>query len=494
MKKLTGNGVSKAIITPTEAGSYNLYLVYRAGNVLSVSTSTLTVITTVPTSQNTIFAASVVKKAGTITLNAAPGTGLTAWFAPANTSTFTEGATMTKSTNTLINIPTTEGTYYLYLVDEVGNASSASTANLTVDLTAPTNQNTLFNAAKTVRGGVSVTLNGTLSTGQTAWFAPSGTTSFAESTSLIKMSNGVLKAPQVEGEYRLYVLDEVENASNPSTQILKVDNTAPTNQNQLFTAAKSVKSGAVVALSGTLEPGANVWFAPEGTTEFSAGPTMTVSSNLQLHAPVSDAKYKLFVVDAAGNVSSSSTYALTVDNTPPTGANTAFATGKAVNSQTVVSIATVPNTTAWFAPFGTTAFSEGATMTKYQGGQLKAPNAEGEYRLFLLDEAGNVSIPSDAKLKVDDTRPTSQNALLPASITRTHGTQITLSGTLGAGETVWIAPAVAEITLTTVENSTMKKSTTTTIVAPDTLANYKVFVIDEAGNVSNQSTYTITIN
>jgi hypothetical protein len=494
MKKLVGNGVSKSIVTPTEAGSYKLYLVDRAGNVSSASTSTLTVITAAPTNQNTVFSTSVVKKSGTLTLNAAPGSGVTAWFAPANTGTFTEGATMTKSTTTTINVPTTEGTYNLYLVDEVGNASSASTATLTVDLTAPTNQNTLFNADKTVRGSVSVTLNGTLSAGQSAWFAPSGTTTFVESTTIAKMSNGVLKAPQLEGEYRLYVLDEVENASNPSTKILKVDNSSPTNQNQIFTAAKSVKSGAVVSLSGTLETGAKVWFAPEGTTEFNTGNTMTSSTTLQLNAPVSEAKYKLYVIDAAGNVSSSSTYELTVDNTPPTGASTAFATGKAVNSQTVVSIVTVTDTTAWFAPLGTTEFVESASMTRYQGGQIKAPNAEGEYRLFLLDEAGNVSIPSDATLKVDDTRPTSQNALLPASITRTHGTQITLSGTLGAGETLWIAPAVAEITLTTVESSTMKKSTTTTIAAPDTLANYKVFVIDEAGNVSDQSTYTITIN
>jgi hypothetical protein len=96
-----------------------------------------------PTTQDSVFAsAQVVKGGATVTLNQAPADGNTAWFAPAGTTTFTEGATMTKlvgdGTATDITSPATEGTYKLFVVDTAGNISTASTATLTVDDTAPT--------------------------------------------------------------------------------------------------------------------------------------------------------------------------------------------------------------------------------------------------------------------------------------------------------------------------------------------------------------------
>jgi hypothetical protein len=57
-------------------------------------------------------------------------------------------------TATSINAPATEGAYKMYVIDQAGNASSASTATLTVDNTGPT-------------GGVITSLAGTLTRNKT---------------------------------------------------------------------------------------------------------------------------------------------------------------------------------------------------------------------------------------------------------------------------------------------------------------------------------------
>jgi hypothetical protein len=67
------------------------------------------------------------------------------------------------------------------------------------------------------------------------------------------------------------------------------------------------------------ETGGATWFAPNGTSSFSAGATMTTASGTatSILAPATAGAYKLFVVDAAGNISTQSTATLTVDNTAP---------------------------------------------------------------------------------------------------------------------------------------------------------------------------------
>ena len=60
--------------------------------------------------------------------------GNTVWFAPAGTTTFAEGATMTKAagTATSIAVPTTAGTYKLFVVDAQGKKLGESSALLRV--------------------------------------------------------------------------------------------------------------------------------------------------------------------------------------------------------------------------------------------------------------------------------------------------------------------------------------------------------------------------
>ena len=77
-------------------------------------------------------------------------------------------------TATSISAPGDEGIYHLYVIDAAGNISNESTAVLTVDNTAPTNQDSVFASGVEKQGGESVTI---VSSGQSTnevWFAPAG--------------------------------------------------------------------------------------------------------------------------------------------------------------------------------------------------------------------------------------------------------------------------------------------------------------------------------
>ena len=84
---------------------------------------------------------------------------------------------------TSIKAPSSEGEYYLYVIDAAGNVG-VGTKKLTVDNTAPTNADTVFDTSQNVKGGTIVTI--TASGESEVWVAPANTTEFAESTSMTK--------------------------------------------------------------------------------------------------------------------------------------------------------------------------------------------------------------------------------------------------------------------------------------------------------------------
>ncbi len=82
----------------------------------------------------------------------------------------------------------------------------------------------------------------------------------------------------------------------------------------------------------------------------------------------------------------------------------------------IVSAAPEEGETAWLAPSGTTIFTEGETMTKLTGdgssNAISAPVNEGIYKLFIVDNAGNISDESDNSVVVDNTKPEVTNIVL----------------------------------------------------------------------------------
>jgi hypothetical protein len=70
----------------------------------------------------------------TLTIRSSGNASNTVWFAPSGTSNFVEGATMTRAggTATSIAVPTTAGTYKLFVVNSQGSKLGESAALLRV--------------------------------------------------------------------------------------------------------------------------------------------------------------------------------------------------------------------------------------------------------------------------------------------------------------------------------------------------------------------------
>lgn len=94
----------------------------------------------------------------------------------------------------------------------------------------------------------------------------------------------------------------------------EIDNTAPTNQDTVFPSNLVKRSGGTVSVTSADEEGGAIWFAPAGTTSFVAGSTKTTAGGTatSILAPAEAGYYRLYVIDAAGNVSEQSTARLTV--------------------------------------------------------------------------------------------------------------------------------------------------------------------------------------
>jgi hypothetical protein len=131
-----------------------------------------------------------------------------------------------------------------------------------------------------------------------------------------------IASPATEGTYKLFVLDAAGNISSASTASVIADRTAPTNPDTVLaaTAYKNV-SGAAVTIVSSGDATNDVWLAPSGTTTFTAGATMTKAASgtaTTIASPATEGTYKLFVLDAAGNISSASTASVIADRTAPT--------------------------------------------------------------------------------------------------------------------------------------------------------------------------------
>ena len=401
-----------------------------AGNTDGGATSaTFEVDNTAPTSQNMVLTMSMCKKGGTdVTIGIAGGSmnNNQVWFAPTGTTTFVANVTTITTASgrtTSILAPTAEGTYKIYVIDRVGNISAPSMKTLTVDDTAPDNQNMVFGTGTPVtkKGGDPVTIVRSDNDDDEVWFAPAGTTTFTTGGPTMTKASGIatsIPAPDDEDTYRIYVIDCAGNISPQSSRTLIVDNTPPNTQNTVFGSNVTQQSPSEVMIMSSGNVNNEVWFAPAGTTSFtttSSTKTKAVDgTSITIDAPTADGDYRIFVIDAVGNISIQSTAILTVDNTAPTSQNTVFPTSvtqKPGSTVTIASSGTNLNQ-IWFAPAGTTSFTAGNTITRAAFSillppptSILAPTAEGEYRIYVIDAVGNVSAPSNAILTVDDTPP-----------------------------------------------------------------------------------------
>ncbi len=116
----------------------------------------------------------------------------------------------------------------------------------------------------------------------------------------------------------------------PSIFTFTVSATAPTHtvQDTVFASAVSAMANEKVTITSSGNAGNSIWFAPEGTQNFTEGATITRAAGnaTSIYAPQASGTYRLFVQDRAGNVSSPSNAVLTVtaDTTSPSLTTYAF--------------------------------------------------------------------------------------------------------------------------------------------------------------------------
>ena len=396
-----------------------------------------------PTNQDEVMGSSnkISRGGQSVSISSAGDSNYRVWFAPTGTSTFTEGGTMTSTEGTSMNIdaPNDEGTYYIYVRNSSGQTSNQSSASLQVDNTAPDTQNNVLSSNQTVKSMTSVTIGSSGDFNNQVWLAGNGTESFIEGDMMTKASSGTstsILSPNTEGTYYAYVIDQAGNVSNPSSSTLTVDDTAPTNQDTVFPNSVSKKSGVSVSINSSGDASNEVWFAPNGTTSFSeTNSNMSKANNgdsIEINTPTDEGSYNLYIIDPAGNRSDGSMAVLTVDNTAPTNQDTVFPNSTSSFAGGNVSINSSGDQTneVWFAPSGTSIFLEGPTMTKAMNGistTINAPTNDQNYYLYIIDQAGNVSNASIAVLTIDNNPPDAPSVVFPVGDTTTNTVTVTLA-------------------------------------------------------------------
>jgi len=207
--------------------------------------------------------------------------------------------------------------------------------------------------------------------------------------------------------------------------------------------------------------------------------------------------------DAAGNAGNTVTATtdgsfVTIDTAAPTNQNSVLTTSSTVTggSQITITAAGAGNS-VWLAPAGTTLFIAGSNMTTAGGTatSIAAPSVAGTYLLYIIDASGNISVPSNAIVTVDNAAPLSPASLALFSPMFSPGNNTTPAIQIGgvtSGDTVQLftdSTCTAQIASGVATGTTINLTT-----SPLTEGNYTFYAhaVDVAGNVSPCSTASVT--
>ncbi|CAO3441367.1 hypothetical protein [Azospirillum endophyticum] len=370
-----------------------------------------------------------------------------------------------------------------------GDTGSSSSDGITSDTTLTISGTAENNATVTVYRGTTL-LGTTTANGSGAWtYDYTGTTLSAGSYT-----------------FKATATDTAGNVSADSSDYaVLVDTTAPTSS----VPASTVKTGTSVAAQST-ETG-TVYLIPTGSTVTDrASLEALVTGNTARKATVTNANtdtsidttgltdgtYYVYSVDVAGNVSVQSTNAVTIDNTAPTASVTA-ATIK--NTASVTTARSTEPGTVYLVPNGSTITDKASLEALVTGGtatkatvttantdtSLSAAGlADGTYKVYTVDAAGNVSVASTASITLDSTAPAASSTPVMDSASDlgpsnsdgvTSSTTPTIKGT---------AEPNATVTLYDTDGTTVLGS-----IAADGSGNWSI----TPGSALSQGTHTLTV-
>jgi hypothetical protein len=312
------------------------------------------------------------------------------------------------------------------------------------------------------------------------------------------------------------IRDQAGNAMTnyvPTTNLaankaLVIDTTAPTNQNSVFASSATAVGGASVTIVSSGDTTNNVWFAPSGTTNFVAGSTMTKATNgtsTTILAPASNGSYKLYVIDAAGNVSAASTATLTVDSVPPTittitssQTNGTYSVGavipvnltfsEAVTSTGSVTVTLETGTTDRTCTFTVSNATTGSCNYTVQTGDTSSDLNVNTVSGVIRDQAGNAmtnyvpttNLAANKALVIDTTTPVISVVSPIPSIVR-DATPYYVFTTTKAGTITYGGGCTSSTTAAVSGSNTVTFNTLT----PGTYASCTLFVTDTSSNPSN---------
>ncbi|MBN4075227.1 cadherin domain-containing protein [Gammaproteobacteria bacterium AH-315-E17] len=344
-------------------------------------------------------------------------------------------------------------------------------------------------------------------------------------------SANLLAKGLVSGDYKVYFVDAVGNVSAPSSNTITIDADAPTftvpvsearvNHDGTVTVNANEVGVAYLAKDGEIT-GTVTAAALEALVSGNTANKITVSANTNADLAATDldeGSYKVYLVDAYGNVSAASTNTITVDTTAPSNLSITIKTGEdAYLNSTETSINLEVSATGMVIgdkiqlKNGSDNLGNEVEVTSSNLANGKVTitvaktslGADGEKPItaVVTDVAGNSAVSTAITLTVDTAVPTigavslSWGTSLNATEDDADGTVTVATTGVEDGETVSLV-----INSQTYTGTVSSDSTTITVAVADlqmltsgSTQNYTIDVSDTAGNPATQTTGSFTVD
>ncbi|MEX2255948.1 MAG: Ig-like domain-containing protein, partial [Acidimicrobiia bacterium] len=415
-------------------GQYDVRVVTTdlAGNVFTSSAVTVTVDNTAP---NTTITANPADPSNTD----APSFSFSSSEGSSTFEVRIDGGAWTASTSPKSYTGVADGahTFQVRATDAAGNVDATPDSyTWVVDTTNPTGSVTAPTDAANVRGTITLTSNSADAGGSgvaTVQFQRSpigaGTwTNQAASWNTTAVSDG-------QYDLRVTTTDAAGNSFTSATITVRVDNTDPTGSVTAPADAANVR-GTITLTSNSADAGGS----GVDTVQFQLSPigagTWTNQAASWNTTGVSDGQYDLRVVttDLAGNIFTSATITVRVDNTNPTGSVTAPADAEKVRATVGL---TSNSADAGGSGVATVQFQRSpataGTWTNQAASWDTTAQADGLYdvRVVTTDNAGNSLTSSVVTVTVDNTAPNTTITANPADPSNTSAPSFSFTSTEG---------------------------------------------------------------
>ncbi len=367
------------------------------------------------------------------------------------------------------------GTYYAWARDAVGNISDAYELTVTkVDTTAP------VIGSVTVPGAWATSSTATITAADTG----SGVADYAVTTDGSAppsegWQSGQSMVIPANGTYFAWARDAVGNISDAyEFTVTKVDTTAPVIGSVTVPEDWATSSTVTVSASDVGSGVATYAVSTTGSAPPSEG--WQTDSDIQITA---NGTYYAWTRDAVGNVSDAYEFTVTkVDTTPPVISSVTVPGAWATSSSATISASDVGS---GLSAYAVTADDSAPSPAQWQAGDVIDIAANGTYFAWARDAVGNVSDAYQFTVtKVDTTAPMIESVTVPGD----WGLSSTIS--VDASDTGSGVAAYAVTTGGTLEPVAGWQSDASFTFSAN--GTYFAWVKDEAGNVSVAYEFTIT--